>query len=72
LVGLNSSGTFLRSQYAITILVTYFKETRGWIIWFGADNDSQLSAVIFGTGFGTISDIKMGPELDFMIRLSFA
>jgi aldose sugar dehydrogenase len=26
------------------------------------DNDSQLSAVTFGTGFGGISDIETGPK----------
>jgi glucose/arabinose dehydrogenase len=35
------------------------------------DNDNQLSAVTFGTGFGAISDIKMGPTDGFLYLLSF-
>jgi len=34
------------------------------------DNDSQLSAVTFGTGFGRISDIKTGPKDGFLYVLS--
>ena len=34
------------------------------------DNDSQLSAVTFGTGFGAISDIKTGPTDGFLYVLS--
>ena len=35
------------------------------------DNDNQLSAVTFGTGFGAISDIKTGPKDGFLYVLSF-
>jgi hypothetical protein len=34
------------------------------------DNDNQLSAVTFGTGFGAISDIKTGPTDGFMFYQS--
>jgi glucose/arabinose dehydrogenase len=34
------------------------------------DNDNQLSAVTFGTGFGAISDIKTGPIDGFLYVLS--
>jgi glucose/arabinose dehydrogenase len=34
------------------------------------DNDDQLSAVTFGTGFGAISDIKTGPTDGFLYVLS--
>lgn len=34
------------------------------------DNDDQLSAVTFGTGFGGISDIKTGPKDGFLYVLS--
>src|SRR5919202_2430470 len=34
------------------------------------DNDNQLSALIFGTGFGGISDIKIGPTDGFLYVLS--
>src|SRR5919202_130961 len=34
------------------------------------DNDNQLSAVTFGTGFGAISDIKTGPKDGFLYILS--
>ena len=34
------------------------------------DNDSQLAAVTFGTGFGGISDIKTGPKDGFVYVLS--
>src|ERR687888_536293 len=34
------------------------------------DNDNQLSAVTFGTGFGGISDIKTGPTDGFLYVLS--
>ena len=34
------------------------------------DNDNQLSAVTFGTGFGEISDIKTGPTDGFLYVLS--
>jgi aldose sugar dehydrogenase len=34
------------------------------------DNDNQLSAVTFGTGFGAISDIKTGPTDGFLYVLS--
>jgi hypothetical protein len=34
------------------------------------DNDDQLSAVTFGTGFGAVSDIKMGPKDGFLYVLS--
>jgi aldose sugar dehydrogenase len=34
------------------------------------DNDNQLSAVTFGTGFGAISDIKTGPKDSFLYILS--
>ena len=34
------------------------------------DDDDQLSAVTFGTGFGAISDIKMGPKDGFLYVLS--
>jgi aldose sugar dehydrogenase len=34
------------------------------------DNDNQLSAVTFGTGFGAISDIKTGPKDGFLYVLS--
>jgi hypothetical protein len=34
------------------------------------DNDSQLSAVTFGIGFGGISDIKNGPKDGFLYVLS--
>jgi glucose/arabinose dehydrogenase len=34
------------------------------------DNDDQLSAVRFGTGFGAISDIKTGPKDGFLYILS--
>jgi glucose/arabinose dehydrogenase len=34
------------------------------------DNDDQLSAVTFGTGFGAISDIKTGPKDGFLYVLS--
>jgi aldose sugar dehydrogenase len=34
------------------------------------DNDNQLSAVTFGTGFGGISDIKTGPKDGFLYVLS--
>ena len=34
------------------------------------DNDNQLSAVTFGTGFGAITDIKTGPTDGFLYVLS--
>lgn len=34
------------------------------------DNDNQLSAVTFGSGFGGISDIKTGPKDGFLYILS--
>lgn len=34
------------------------------------DNDNQLSAVTFGSGFGGISDIKNGPKDGFLYVLS--
>jgi aldose sugar dehydrogenase len=33
------------------------------------DNEGQLSAVTFGTGFGAISDIKTGPTDGFLYVL---
>ena len=37
---------------------------------FVVDNDNQLSTVTFGTGFGAISDIKIGPKNGFLYVLS--
>ena len=34
------------------------------------DNDNQLAAVTFGTGFGGVSDIKTGPKDGFVYVLS--
>ena len=34
------------------------------------DDDSELAAVTFGTGFGAISDIKTGPKHGFLYILS--
>ena len=34
------------------------------------DNDDELSALIFGTGFGRITDIETGPD-GFLYILSY-
>ena len=34
------------------------------------DNNEELSAITFGTGFGSITDIKTGPD-GFLYMLSF-
>ncbi|MFL6392203.1 MAG: PQQ-dependent sugar dehydrogenase [Nitrososphaeraceae archaeon] len=54
---LNSTRTGIKPEAGVSGLVV--------------DNDNQLSAVTFGTGFGAISDIKTGPKDGFLYVLSF-
>ena len=53
---LNSTRTGIKPQAGLSGLVV--------------DNEGQLSAVTFGTGFGAISDIKTGPTDGFRYVLS--
>ena len=52
----NSTRTGIKQQAGLSSLVV--------------DNDNQLSAVTFGTGFGAISDIKTGSIDGFLYVLS--
>jgi hypothetical protein len=37
-----------------------------------ADNVTELNEVIFGTGFGGITDLKVGPDDGFLYIVSFS